>query len=270
MRITTGHKVAEYLRTARRLSGLPLLAAAYEQGTLSTTHIRELTRVATPGTERYWLEAAEGRTTRKVEKMVAFTQAEAPPPGRRSAPGEHGALASEDCCDKTPGPPTAGNTPEEHPAAGPRAAGHHAGPGNSPPGDEAEVSRAPAFTDGTVPPALPGRRETPALPERPRSYREKFLLELESEEMAILGAALNKARKETGRCGRSALILHMARAFLETPQEERPAGFRAPGPYPARRGRGPLLPCRRAGEEALPGGSCCTTTSRPGFPGAPR
>jgi 5-methylcytosine-specific restriction endonuclease McrA len=210
-----GHTVAENLRTARRLSGLPLLAAAYEQGALSATHIRELTRVATPGTERSWLEAAEGRTTREIEKMVAFTQAGAPPPGHGRGPGESYALPGENHCAGEPG---------SIPAGAP------VGPGGCPPGEEAEGSRSPA---------LPESAHPPALPERPRPSREKFLLELEAGEMALLAAALKKARKETGRYDRSALILHMARAFLETPPGREIGSSNGAGASSRHEGEGP-------------------------------
>jgi hypothetical protein len=75
------HTVAEFLRSGRKLAELPLLSSAYEQGELSSTHIREITRVATPDTESFWYEAAKNCTTRKIEKMVAFTPKGGIPPG---------------------------------------------------------------------------------------------------------------------------------------------------------------------------------------------
>jgi hypothetical protein len=61
----------EKLRVAQALDGLPLLAAALREGNVSWSSVRELTRVATRATERDWLEASQGRTTREVEKLVS-------------------------------------------------------------------------------------------------------------------------------------------------------------------------------------------------------
>src|SRR5688572_12253722 len=61
----------EKLRVAEALEGLPLVARELESGTLSWCAARELTRVATPDTERAWLDAAGGKTIRQLEEMVA-------------------------------------------------------------------------------------------------------------------------------------------------------------------------------------------------------
>ena len=59
------------LRVAAALEGLPALAGALREGSLSFSHARELTRVATRETEQIWLERVQGRTSREVEKLVA-------------------------------------------------------------------------------------------------------------------------------------------------------------------------------------------------------
>src|SRR4051812_17957386 len=61
----------EKLRVAQALDGLPQLAAALREGSVSWWSVRELTRVATPATERDWLEASRARTVREIEKLVS-------------------------------------------------------------------------------------------------------------------------------------------------------------------------------------------------------
>ncbi len=61
----------EKLRVAEELEELPELAAALERGETSWSSVRELTRVATPATERAWLDASRGRTARDVERLVS-------------------------------------------------------------------------------------------------------------------------------------------------------------------------------------------------------
>src|SRR5690606_24101373 len=61
----------ERLRVAHALQDLPELAHALENGSLCWTAVRELTRVATPETERQWLAAARGRKVREIERMVS-------------------------------------------------------------------------------------------------------------------------------------------------------------------------------------------------------
>jgi len=67
------HTIAEMLRTGKALEKLPLLSDAYDKGQISSTHIREISRVAVPETEQFWCEAAKKSTTHQIEKMVAFT-----------------------------------------------------------------------------------------------------------------------------------------------------------------------------------------------------
>src|SRR6201990_2330673 len=53
------HTAEERLRVARVLDDLRVLTNALEQGDLSFSAVRELTRVVTPGTERAWCDAAK-------------------------------------------------------------------------------------------------------------------------------------------------------------------------------------------------------------------
>jgi len=61
----------EKLRVAEALEELPETARALRTAGINFSVARELTRVATPATEREWLEAARGRTVREVEQLVS-------------------------------------------------------------------------------------------------------------------------------------------------------------------------------------------------------
>lgn len=61
----------EKLRVAEALESLPELARELREGTRCFSQVRELTRVATPETERIWLDRARGCTSRQVEKLVS-------------------------------------------------------------------------------------------------------------------------------------------------------------------------------------------------------
>jgi RuvA, C-terminal domain len=59
------------LRVAEALERLPELSRALGGDEVSYSHVRELTRVATPETEKIWLKSAQGRTVREVERLVS-------------------------------------------------------------------------------------------------------------------------------------------------------------------------------------------------------
>jgi hypothetical protein len=61
----------ERLRTARKLEGLPALAAALAEHELPFSAVRELTRIATPSTDGTWRDAARGKCMREIEEMVS-------------------------------------------------------------------------------------------------------------------------------------------------------------------------------------------------------
>jgi hypothetical protein len=63
--------VQEKLRVAAALEELPRLSGALEHGRLSFSAVRELSRVATVATEGAWLDAAEGKSVRELEKLVS-------------------------------------------------------------------------------------------------------------------------------------------------------------------------------------------------------
>ena len=67
-----GPKVAlERLRVAEAAAALPPMAAALSEGKLCYSAVRELTRVATPGTASAWVAAAEGRTMKEIQELVS-------------------------------------------------------------------------------------------------------------------------------------------------------------------------------------------------------
>jgi 5-methylcytosine-specific restriction endonuclease McrA len=59
------------LRVARRLETLPLLTDALAGGELPYSAVKELVRVATPGTERAWREAVRGKVVHQIEQLVS-------------------------------------------------------------------------------------------------------------------------------------------------------------------------------------------------------
>jgi HNH endonuclease len=61
----------EKLRVAEALEQLPRVARSLETGAVSWCAARELTRVAVAATEQAWLDAAQGKTTREIEALVA-------------------------------------------------------------------------------------------------------------------------------------------------------------------------------------------------------
>jgi hypothetical protein len=61
----------EKIRVAEALEELPELSRELQQGSVSFSAARELTRVATAATERKWLDAACGRAIREVEELVS-------------------------------------------------------------------------------------------------------------------------------------------------------------------------------------------------------
>lgn len=63
--------IEDKLRTAESLESLPELARAPSDGECNGSAARELARVATPETERDWLDAARGKTVREIERLVA-------------------------------------------------------------------------------------------------------------------------------------------------------------------------------------------------------
>src|SRR4051812_15024281 len=83
------------LRVAAALEGLPQLAQALREGAATWSSVRELTRVATPETERAWLNAASGQTAHQVERLVSGRRAGDLPSARKTAGAERHVLRFE-------------------------------------------------------------------------------------------------------------------------------------------------------------------------------
>src|SRR5436190_16557591 len=67
----TRHAANERLRVSRELLGLPMLAAAYRDGDLCFSKVRELARVVTPQTEEAFLHKVEGKDSHQVARLVS-------------------------------------------------------------------------------------------------------------------------------------------------------------------------------------------------------
>jgi hypothetical protein len=83
------------LRVAAALEGLPQLAQALREGAATWSSMRELTRVATPETERAWLGAASGQTAHQVERLVSGRRAGDLPGAPKTAGAERHVLRFE-------------------------------------------------------------------------------------------------------------------------------------------------------------------------------
>lgn len=66
----TPRAALERLRVANAIEELPVIADAMDQGNLSFSGARELTRIVTPETQEAWLDAAADKTSRQIEEMV--------------------------------------------------------------------------------------------------------------------------------------------------------------------------------------------------------
>ena len=75
----TERQVEERTRVVLALEALPVLSESLASGTLAWTKVRELTRVATPETEREWIAASKDKTVRDIEKLVSGRTAGARP-----------------------------------------------------------------------------------------------------------------------------------------------------------------------------------------------
>ena len=60
----------EKLRVAESLEQLPLLTRALQQGELTWSAVRELTRVVVSATEEVWFDSAKGKSCREIEGLV--------------------------------------------------------------------------------------------------------------------------------------------------------------------------------------------------------
>src|SRR6185503_4907369 len=83
------------LRVAEALESLPELSRELSAGNVTFSHVRELTHVVTPETERAWIDRARGCTSRQVEKLVAGRRPGALPDSPKEAAVERHVLRFE-------------------------------------------------------------------------------------------------------------------------------------------------------------------------------
>jgi len=176
------HTTAEMLRTGKALAQLPLLSEAFEKGHISSLHIREISRVATEETEKFWCDTARGKTVREVEKLVAFTPKGGLPVMKSTVPSPVRVVTSTFLQA-------------------------------SPPSSSEEVLTCKVAVEtqqqeSTV-------IEMPIQNQAPAKYHEKLVVDINAEDMSVLKDALAKARKESGLKDRASLLLYIAKAFLE-------------------------------------------------------
>ena len=69
-------KTAQFLRLCESFKELPELRRSVARGELSWTKAREVAKVATPGTEVRWIEAARSTPRRALERRVAEVRRE--------------------------------------------------------------------------------------------------------------------------------------------------------------------------------------------------
>jgi hypothetical protein len=68
----------ELIRASEALPALPLAAAAYRSGTITASHVRLLSRVATEADEALWVTRARRMTVRRFARAVASARAAGP------------------------------------------------------------------------------------------------------------------------------------------------------------------------------------------------
>ncbi|MGD9546757.1 MAG: HNH endonuclease [Candidatus Krumholzibacteriia bacterium] len=79
-------RTGDFVRMARKLDDLPQIRKSLETGKLGYTKAREIIKVATPATEKAWVEAAHAASRSQLEKDVARVRAQAA--GMKTAPGQ--------------------------------------------------------------------------------------------------------------------------------------------------------------------------------------
>jgi len=177
------HTVAEMLRTGKALAQLPLLSEAFEKGHISSSHIREISRVATEKTEQFWCDTARGKTVREVEKLVAFTPKGGLPAMKSAVPRPVQAMTSTRLLTSQSA------------------------------SLEEEVLKCTGVDEATKQQSITA--EMPIHYNGSMKYHEKLVVDLDAEEMSVLKDAFTKAQKQSGLRDRASLLLHIAKAFLE-------------------------------------------------------
>ncbi|MHC9544489.1 MAG: HNH endonuclease [Vulcanimicrobiota bacterium] len=211
------HTIAEILRTGKALAQLPLLSEAFEKGQISSSHIREISRVATKDTEEYWCDTARGKTVREVEKLVAFTPKGGLPGTNNTALKPVSNTAIQPSHSMTPAIPVESAIPSAQTTAsedvlkctneGDKLQEPGTDPGMSRQGEQSSAPAMSLQNNQSTTPDIP--------PQNSVKYHEKLVVDLDAEEMSVLQDAFAKTRKESGLRDRASLLIHIAKAFLE-------------------------------------------------------
>ena len=211
------HTIAELLRTGKALSQLPLLSEALENGQISSSHVREISRVATEETDQFWRDTARGKTVREVEKLVAFTPKGGLPGMNSTALKPVSSAAIDPAHSMTPAIPVESSIPSaQTPASEDISKCTSEGETLQEPGTDPGMSRQGEQSNA---PGLSPQNEQSIAPEitlqGSLKYHEKLVMDLDALQMSVLQDAFTKARKESGLRDRASLLIHIAKAFLE-------------------------------------------------------
>ncbi len=150
-------KTAQFLRLCRELESLPELRRSVATGEVAWTKARTVASVATPSTERRWVEKARTESRRCLERAVQQTRGRARA-ARRRAPGQGSLLepagggAAADGGAALPGTAGGGGPSEGAAAAPDDAAALGATPTPGAAAGKSEVdSTAPPYEAGPIP-----------------------------------------------------------------------------------------------------------------------
>ncbi|MGV8118588.1 MAG: HNH endonuclease [Candidatus Xenobiia bacterium LiM19] len=212
------HTIAEILRTGKALVQLPLISEAYEKGQISSSHIREISRVATEETDRFWCDTARGKTVREVEKLVAFTPKGGLPGMKSTELKPVNSAAIQPAHSMTPAIPVESAIPSALVPASEEILKYTSeGETLHEPGTDPGISRQGEQSNapGITPLEQSATVEALHQPQGSVKYHEKLVVDLDALQMSVLQDAFTKAKKESGLRDRASLLVHIAKAFLE-------------------------------------------------------
>jgi len=199
------HTIAEMLRTGKALAKLPVLSDAYDKGQISSTHIREISRVAVPETEQFWCEAAKKSTTHQIEKMVAIT-----PRGELPATNSAILQPAHSTKDLAISPALQSDDRLKCTSTGEEQQKKYESASEITSNNDKEMNHQSGISrENTVVGALQNQQV-------PIKYNDKLTVELSNIQMVVLKDAFEKARKESGLKDRASLLEYIAKAFLQS------------------------------------------------------
>ncbi len=206
------HTIAEMLRTGKALAKLPVLSDAYEKGQISSTHIREISRVAVPETEQFWCEAAKKSTTHQIEKMVAFTPRGELPATNSITHQPASSITNQpanNIIDIAISPVIQLDNGLKCTGTGEEQQKEYESASEMTYNNDTEMNHQSGIScENTVVGVLPH-------PQVPIKYHDKLTVELSNIQMAVMKDAFEKARKESGLKDRASLLEYIAKAFLQ-------------------------------------------------------